>query len=116
MKYFIISIILFMGCATNAYNTPFINADETVKLDFGMNRDEVLSILNEPLFVAYGDNDEIIWVYEVRTIQVNSQAQPNGTTQPNKTSTKIKHDSPLHRLSLTFENGKLVKWGPYNGQ
>ena len=27
-----------------------------------MDRDEVLSIMNEPLFVAYGDNDEIIWV------------------------------------------------------
>ena len=60
--FFIVTILLCASCVTNTYNTPFINADETVQLNFGMDRDEVLSIMNEPLFVAYGDNDEIIWV------------------------------------------------------
>ena len=114
MKYIFISmVLLFSSCMTNTYNTPFINSDETVQLDFGMDRDDVLSILKEPLFVAYGDNDEIIWVYEVRTVEVNSKSLPNGITEPNKTSRKTKHAAPIHQLSLTFSNGKLIKWGPY---
>ena len=115
MKYVILIISLFfMGCVTNNYNTPFINADETVQLDFGMTRDEVLNILNEPLFVAYGDNNEIIWVYEVRTIQVSSKMIATGGTQPNKTSNKTKHAAPLHQMALTFIDGQLNQWGPYN--
>ena len=115
MKYFILLFSLFcMGCVTNSYNTPFVNADETVQLDFGMTRDEVLNILNEPLFVAYGDNNEIIWVYEVRTIQVSSKMITSGGAEPNKTSSRIKHAAPLHQLALTFSNGKLTQWGPYS--
>ena len=109
--------IILTGCATitnRSYNTPFINADETVQLNFGMTRDEVLNILNEPLFVAYGDNNEIIWVYEVRTIQVSSKMIAAGGAEPNKTSNRTKHAAPLHQLALTFSNGKLNQWGPYN--
>ncbi len=112
--FFIVIMLLCASCVTNTYNTPFINADETVQLNFGMDRDKVLSIMNEPLFVAYGDNDEIIWVYEVRTIEVNSKSLPNGTTEPNKTSRKVKHAGPIHQLSLTFSDDKLIKWGPYD--
>ena len=112
IKYFIF-ILLLLGCSTNQFNTPFINSDETVQLNFGMDRDEVLSIFNEPLFVAYGDNNEIIWVYEVRTIEVNSRPLPNGLSEPNKTSRKTKHAAPIHKLSLVFSNNKLIEWGPY---
>jgi len=45
---------------------------------------------------------------------VSSKMIVNGGTEPNKRSDKIKHGSPLHRLALTFDNGKLIKWGPYN--
>ena len=114
MNYIFMAIVVFCtSCVTNTYNTPFINSDETTQLDFGMERKDVLAIMNEPLFVAYGDNDDIIWVYEVRTIKVNSTALPSGMTEPSKTARKTKHAAPIHQLSLTFSNGKLIKWGPY---
>ena len=116
MKYFImIGLFILSSCVTNNYNTPFINAKETIELDFGMDRDEVKSFLNEPLFIAYGDNNEIIWVYEVRTIEVKSKMSSTGQEViPNKTSRDTKHSGVLHRLSLTFVDGKLIKWEPYN--
>ena len=118
MKYFILigSLFILSSCVTNSYNTPFINAKETIELDFGMDRNEVVSFLNEPLFIAYGDNNEIIWVYEVRTIEVKSKISPTGQgTIPNKTSRDIKHSGVIHRIALTFIDGKLTKWEPYNG-
>ena len=116
MKYFImIGLFIFSSCVTNSYNTPFINAKETIELDFGMDRDEVRDSLNEPLFIAYGDNNEIIWVYEVRTIEVKSKVSSTGQeTIPTKTSKNIKHSGVIHRLALTFVDGKLIKWEPYN--
>ena len=78
--------------------------------------DEVRDILKEPLYIAYGDNNEIIWVYEVRTIEVKSKSSPTGQeTIPSKTSKVTKHSAVLHRLALTFVDGKLTKWAPYNG-
>ena len=116
-KYILISIttmFFIIGCATKSYNTPFINATETVKLDFGMSKQEVLSQMNEPLFVAYGDKDEIIWVYEVRTIEVSSKTLSTGNTIPQKTSSTTKHAEPVHRLALTFKDGQLNSWGEYH--
>ena len=114
MKYLFIGFIFFLtSCVTNTFNTPFINADETIQLNFGMSKEEVLAILNEPLFVAYGDNNQIIWVYEVRTIEVNSKSMSDGTIKLNKTSQKTKHATVLHQLALTFSDNELMKWEPY---
>ncbi len=113
--FMITSLLVLTSCVTNSYNTPFINSEETIELDFGMSREEVKSTLNEPLFIAYGDNNEIIWVYEVRTIEVKSKTSPTGQeTIPSKTSKDTKHAGVLHKLALTFVNGKLAKWEPYN--
>ena len=116
MKHFMISIcILFLtGCVTNTYNTPFVNSEETVNLDFGMSKDEVLYVMKEPLFVAYGDENEIIWVYEVRTVEVNSLISSSGQVTPRKDNSKTKHAAPIHRLALTFTNNRLTKWEPYS--
>jgi len=59
------------------YNTPFINSTETSKLDFGLSKVEVLDILGEPLFVANGNGStkKIIWIYEVRTVLVESNIE-----------------------------------------
>ena len=113
--FMIISLLILESCVTNSYNTPFINSEETIELEFGMSKGKVKSILNEPLFIAYGDNNEIIWVYEVRTIEVKSKTSPTGQeTIPSKTSKDTKHAGVLHKLALTFVNGKLAKWEPYN--
>ena len=42
MKKIILVVLLFIvACSTANYNTPFVNADETIKLEFGMTMDEV---------------------------------------------------------------------------
>ena len=105
-------LFFIMGCTPKIYNTPFINADETTHLEFGMTKNEVLNKLNKPLYVSYGDNDEIIWVYEVRTIEVKSNIS-DGTITPMKKANKSsdeRHASPIHKLSITFSQGKLTSW------
>jgi outer membrane protein assembly factor BamE (lipoprotein component of BamABCDE complex) len=110
------SLLLF-SCVTQTYNTPFINSDETVKLEFGMTQDRVMELLNSPpLFVASGDAETVVWVYEVRTIEVKSKLGSSGQTAPSKTSSYIKHAAPVHRLALVFDSdGKLMDWGPHGG-
>ena len=118
-RIFIIHLLFFLivGCANNNYNTPFINVDETINLKFGMTKDEVLKKLNEPFFVEYGDKKKTIWVYEVRTIEIKSLILPDGTTViPAKKSISKKdtrHSSPLNKISLVFENNKLISWSAY---
>ena len=118
-RIFIVHLLFFLivGCANKSYNTPFINVDETINLKFGMTKDEVLKKLNEPLFVEYGDKKKTIWVYEVRTIEIKSLILPDGTTViPVKKSISKKdtrHSSPLNKISLVFENNKLISWSTY---
>ena len=118
MRYLIVIVLFILSsCVTSNYNTPFINSEETIELDFGMSMLEVEKNLNRPLFIAYGNKDEIIWVYEVRTIQVKSRRSISSTTQevvPSKTSRDTKHADVIHKLALTFTDGKLTKWEPYN--
>ena len=77
---FIICILLFGGCATvsnsTPYNTPFINADETIQLYEGMNKSDVLDKVGSPLYVKSGINNTIIWIYEVRLTEVQSDTDP----------------------------------------
>ena len=107
-------LFLIVGCSNKIYNTPFINVDETINLKFGMSQSKVLEKLNEPLYVSYGDKDEIIWVYEVRTIDVKSKVlMDNKTVIPlkkAKDSSDERNASPIHKLSLTFSKGKLSSW------
>ena len=109
--------LLLLSCVTQTYNTPFINSDETIKLEFGMTQDRVMALLsNPPLFVASGDAETVVWVYEVRTIEVKSKLGSSGQTTPSKTSSSIKHAAPVHRLALVFDSeGKLKGWGPHGG-
>ena len=119
-KILIVLLFFIMGCTPKIYNTPFINADETTHLEFGMTKDEVLNKLNKPLYVSYGDKDEIIWVYEVRTIKVQSTVITptpipllGSTIKPMKKAneyTEKRHASPVHKLSITFSKNKLASW------
>ena len=110
-KILLLATLLF-SCTPKIYNTPFINTDETTILDFGMTKEDVLNKLNQPLYVSYGDDKEIIWVYEVRTTQVQSIVAA-GTVTPQKrasSSSNERHGSAIHKLSLTFNNGQLSSW------
>ena len=74
--------------------------------------DNVLDKIGKPLFVDSGLDSRIVWVYEVRTITVQSKGSKKG--QENKTNGKVKHNnSILHEMALVFENGKVLGWGDY---
>ena len=112
----LVPLLLFfiVGCSNKIYNTPFINVDETINLEFGMSQSKVLEKLKEPLYVSYGDKDEIIWVYEVRTIEVKSKVLVDKITviplkKANDPSDE-RHASPVHKLLLTFNKDKLSSW------
>lgn len=108
-----ISLVSIFGCA--GFNTPFIDTDETTRLSFGMTTDEVLKSVGNPLYVESGGKGNVIWVYEVRNIEVQSKPDIIPVIQsggPNKTHRNYKHGKPDHRLALSFEDDKLVDWGP----
>ena len=78
--------IILAGCATitnRSYNTPFINADETIQLQEGMSKNDVFEKIGEPIHVDYGINGTIVWIYEVRTITVKSHTSSTGAISPN---------------------------------
>ena len=109
---FIIITLGCVGCISGIYNTPFINTDETTKLKFGMSKNDVIETLGKPLYVDSGGNDQVAYIYEVRTILVRSDPI-DGT--PNKFHQDQKHANPIHRLKLVFEENKLIYWGNYDG-
>ena len=119
-KYLFLSMIaLFItGCSSkDAWNSPFINSEDIVKLEFKMSKNDVLSIMPEPpLYVESGNSEVSVWVYNVRTIKVKSTQifdGPNSSTRPTKKSTKIKHQPKIDDLYLTFNaNEELIAWGP----
>ena len=102
-----ICIIITTSCSNISYNTPFINSDEMIHLDFSMTKEEVVSKLGLPLYVGKGEGStkSIFWIYEVRTLQVLS-----GENNPNKTHTQIKHNNILYRVRVEFVNGKVENW------
>ena len=118
IKKIAIVVILYMlsGCATISknYNTPFINTDETITLEYGMKKSTVLNNLGYPLYVDRGDRSlkEIVWVYEVRTIEVKSDILMGGKISVAKISVDTKHAGPIHRLELVFVDNRLSSWGP----
>ena len=68
------TLLIFTGCTPKIYNTPYIDATETVQLEFQLTKDEVINLLGNPLYVESGNkvNDEIFWIYEVRARSVKS--------------------------------------------
>ena len=118
IKKIAIVIIMYMlsGCATisKSYNTPFINTDETITLEYGMKKSTVLNNLGNPLYVERGNKStkEIVWVYEVRTIEVKSDILMGGKISVTKISDDTKHAGPIHRIELIFVDNKLFSWGP----
>ena len=116
MKVILVVLCLFFsGCVvTNSYNTPFINTDDTIKLEYGMDKTSVYNELGQPLYVETGiqGTGSIIWIYEVRTIEVQSMVGMTGETIPRKTYTQQRHANPLHKLRIEFIDNKVVNWGP----
>jgi len=117
-KIVILSVLLaiFFGCAElpKHYNTPFINADETILLDCRKNftKAEILNKFGQPLYVKSGDvaTGSIVWVYEVRTIKVQSHTVSKTEIIPNKKHSNFKHDNPIHKIEIEFIDGKVSRW------
>jgi len=81
-----------------------------------MTKEDVLDTLGNPLYVEKGwpteDSNEIIWIYEVRSIQVAYDVPFNGEIKLVKDSFNKRPDKKIHKLRLTFNNGKLNHWEP----
>ena len=112
---FIAIAVFYSGCATvtnqQTYNVPFINSDETVQLQIGMTKSEVLDKIGNPLFVKSGLNNTIIWIYEVRTIEVLSDTDLKAMEiRYNKTNPNTRHSNTTHRIEITFINDKVKQW------
>ena len=116
--FLIFILIMTYSCSVSPlpYNTPFVNSTETTKLDFDMSKEDVLKTLGEPLVVrsGIGETKTIIWLYEVRTIEVQGEQSEDLSIlyQPKKYNSKYIHNKPHHILKLVFVNGKLKDWGP----
>ena len=111
-------MFIAINCSNRlAWNSPFINSEDTINLEFGMSKNEVLDTMPEPpLYVESGNSETSVWVYNVRTIKVRSTVMADGSTRPNKKSSKTKHDSKIDDLFLTFNGSdELIAWGakPY---
>ena len=120
-KYVLIIVVLFIAtsCSTQkAWNSPFINSEDIIKLEFGMSKTKVLDAMPEPpLYVESGDSETSVWVYNVRTIKVKSASNSDGTVTPRKTFKEKKHQGQIDNLYLTFDiNDRLLAWGsePYD--
>ena len=112
---FIITILLFVGCATisteKPYNTPFINANETIQLQEGMSKAAVLESVGDPLYIKSGIDNTIIWIYEVRSTEVLSDTDLlTKKITPNKTNANKRHSNPIHRLEIVFFDNKVKRW------
>jgi hypothetical protein len=87
-----------------------------------MYKSDVEYKLGKPLYVQSGTKDlkKIIWVYEVRTIEIQSKKDESGIYNPTKSkyyiSTRakgniLKHSYPIHRIQIEFINNKVSRWG-----
>lgn len=94
---------------SGSYNNPFINTSETLKIEEGMSYSSIIENIGQPLYVKSGNglSKEVIWVYEVRTILVESSI----SGEPNKSSNNSKHAGLHHKLQIIFVNGKVDSWG-----
>ena len=111
-KIILITFMLILSACTltKSYNTPFINADETIQLQEGMSKNDVFEKIGEPIHVDYGINGTIVWIYEVRTITVKSHTSSTGEISPNKTNDDVKHSNPIHKLKVVFVDDKIESW------
>ena len=48
----IIVSLIIGGCASNQYNTPYIDIHETIQLTAGLTNDEVIDLLGKPLYIG----------------------------------------------------------------
>ena len=108
----LIVILLFMCCASFAkvYNYPFIDVDETIQLYEGMEKEEVLTIIGDPLYVKSGDLGIISWIYEVRTIENKSTYIAGEKIGPTKNSNYYRYSEPVHNIELLFVDNSLDSW------
>jgi outer membrane protein assembly factor BamE (lipoprotein component of BamABCDE complex) len=113
-KLYFIQLLLF-SIVFSSWNNPYINTDETLKLEYGMSKSSVLETLGNPLYVDKGwpvsGSNTIVWVYKVRTTDVHTKQAVGEPVEVVKSSNSKKPSSGEHHdLVLTFKDNKLVNW------
>ena len=106
---FIISImaLLLVGCSSNL---PYVDIDDAMELQYGMQKTSVENILGPPIKIS-GDLSEEIWLYDYRTLE-NIRLQWMSPVKGNNPS-KVTGNSEFY---CTFNGNQLTKWGSCVGQ
>lgn len=105
------ALVLVGGCGKSTYNAPFIDTVETLQLETGMSPEEISEMCGDPLYVAYGDGQRLIWAYEVRSRDVGGEG-PSAAEVANdamRTSWGIQDDgSGLMKQGSKHDHGKVL--------
>lgn len=67
------AVLILAGCGEK-FNAPFIDTVETLQLRPQMTMEEVITLCGDPLYVAFGDGEISVWVYEVRVLEVGGSS------------------------------------------
>ena len=115
-KIILISLLFLIGCArtTIEANVPFVDIDETMKLEFGMSQYEVQNIMGIPLFIKSGDENEVEWAYEIR-YEVIESTKRDFDYIASKKGQFVDYSEPQSTLIAVFKDKKLVRWYTDNG-
>ena len=107
-KIILTGMIFLIGCASNVVeaNAPFVDVDETLKLEHGMSPYQVKEIMGSPLFIKSGKENEVEWAYEVRYRVIESKKRG-----PDYFSSKkgpfVDYSSPQSTLVLVFKDKSI---------
>ena len=74
-----------------------------------MSKQDVLDKIGDPYYVESGDMGIIIWIYEIRAIEVLSDSGGDDVIF-RKTDAKQRDTGPIHRLEVVFVDNKLENW------
>jgi outer membrane protein assembly factor BamE (lipoprotein component of BamABCDE complex) len=123
-----VAVMLTVACGKTTYNAPFIDTVETLQLEVGMTPEEITEMCGDPLYVAYGDGDRLIWAYEVRSRDVGGTedesvadaaagaVRTSWGIQGDETSGLIKRGNQFDHgevqpvLYMLFIDGELAQW------
>tara|TARA_B100001540_G_scaffold53957_1_gene48906 strand:+ start:1308 stop:1859 length:552 start_codon:yes stop_codon:yes gene_type:complete len=97
----IIALLLF-GCASNL---PYIDMNDALDLEYGMDQVQVENILGPPIKIS-GNSNEELWQYDFRIME-NERLE---------WMAPLKGDSPqkatkVSEFYCTFTNDELIEWG-----
>lgn len=124
MKNLILFVILIFSVTSctlfTAYETQFIDVDDTLLLKFKMTKSETLEIIGKPTEVVRGilmeDGEQYeIWRYSTKEGRNKTVAQllPRKPSKNFEIDDWIEDDKNTKAFYVLFKNDRLVRWGDF---